>query len=268
MKMPAQLSNQYVYQDLHVVAEYCSQDYLEKPEAVVIERLRDRLADMRMLDIAVGGGRTTHYFAPLVKEYVGIDYSEEMIAACRRRFWQQAQSLRFLTCDMRRLDIFEDHCFDFVLISFNAISAISHEDRLQTFADIHRVCKAGGYLLFSAHNLQSAHRLFALKNSLRPLLPLHPKIIYWNLRRWFLRRFIYNPITIMSDLRRNEYAVFNDGAHDFRLQHYYVRPAEQLRQLERFFTDIQVFAQSGAEIDRAALAGAEDGWLFYFCVNR
>lgn len=38
---------------------------------------------MTMLDIGVGAGQTTPYFAQSVKEYIGIDYSSQMIQACR-----------------------------------------------------------------------------------------------------------------------------------------------------------------------------------------
>jgi ubiquinone/menaquinone biosynthesis C-methylase UbiE len=41
---------------------------------------------MKMLDIGVGRGRTTMHFAQAAEEYWAIDYSEEMIAACRERF--------------------------------------------------------------------------------------------------------------------------------------------------------------------------------------
>ena len=75
---------------------------------------------MKMLDIGVGGGRTTLHFAPLVKEYVGIDYSQNMIKACQERFAQ----VSFQTADARSMGIFKDSTFDFILFSYNGIDYI------------------------------------------------------------------------------------------------------------------------------------------------
>jgi len=56
-----------------------------------------------------------------VGEYIGVDYSAEMIAACCQKFpdlvWQVA--------DARNLEQFADNYFDFILFSFNGIDYIS-----------------------------------------------------------------------------------------------------------------------------------------------
>ena len=41
---------------------------------------------MKILDVGVGGGRTTRYLAALASHYVGIDYAPAMISACREKF--------------------------------------------------------------------------------------------------------------------------------------------------------------------------------------
>src|SRR5437867_4307321 len=80
------ISNQYTFERERVVRAYERESELQKPEEVVLTMLRDRLKEMRMLDIGVGAGRTTFHLAPLVKEYIGVDYSQKMIEACKRRF--------------------------------------------------------------------------------------------------------------------------------------------------------------------------------------
>ena len=77
-------TNKRTYESTSVVRFYSGEPKLQKPESSIIETLKDQLPNYRMLDIGIGGGRTTHFFAPRVKEYVGIDYSQDMVAECRR----------------------------------------------------------------------------------------------------------------------------------------------------------------------------------------
>lgn len=265
----AECANQQVFRDAAVVREYFNQDYLEAPERLLIDRLGARLRDMSMLDIGVGCGRTTTHFAERVADYVGVDYAAEMVAACEYRFRHCPDSVQFQVCDMRYLDGFADHSFDFVLISYNTISTVSHEDRLRTLREVHRVCKPGGYLLFSAHNLQSVHKLFGWHCFRRSIELRHPHITYWNLRRWWLRGFVYNNPLRTGRLKRFDHVVFNDGCHDFRLRHYYIKPAAQVRQLSELFSDVEVYARDGRVLrGETAQARAEDDWLYYLCRNR
>lgn len=264
----ADIANQQVFRDAKVVREYFRQDYLEAPERMIIDRFKDRLADMSMLDIGVGCGRTTAHFAPLMGEYVGVDYAREMVSACEYRFKKRAGTVRFQVCDMRFLDDFADDSFDFVLISYNTISTVSHDDRLRTLNEVRRVCKPGGHLLFSAHNLQSVHKLFGWFCFRQCIEPHHPQLTYWNLRRWWLRGFVHNNPLFTPRLKNFDYVVFNDGCHDFRLKHYYIKPAAQVRQLSGSFRDIQVYARDGEElVGELQQARAEDDWLYYLCVN-
>ncbi len=39
---------------------------------------------MDMLDMGVGGGRTTKYFAPLVRFYIGADYAFPMLKSAKK----------------------------------------------------------------------------------------------------------------------------------------------------------------------------------------
>ena len=78
------------------VRKYYVMCHLHKPEETVLNELRAKLPKMRMLDIGVGAGRTTHHFASLTKkEYVGVDISKNMIKACRRKFRNYPQKISF-----------------------------------------------------------------------------------------------------------------------------------------------------------------------------
>ncbi len=142
--------NQQTYKDPSIVGYYAQLTALQPAEKTILTLLQEHLSTMKMLDLGVGAGRTTKYFAPLVGEYIGVDYSAEMIAACRQKFphlvWQVA--------DARNLEQFADNYFDFILFSFNDIDYISHADRFLVLEEISRIGKAGGYFCFSSHNLQ------------------------------------------------------------------------------------------------------------------
>jgi ubiquinone/menaquinone biosynthesis C-methylase UbiE len=254
--------NEQVYEDQNVVSEYLHAKYLIPPEQTIINDLADQLPGMSMLDIAVGGGRTTYHFAGRVKNYVGTDYSAKMIEACEERFKGHADNISFKVADMRHLDIFPEHAFDFILISFNAISVLSHEDRLATLKQIRRIGKPGGYFCFSAHNLQWTYNVFSLTGQISWL---HPKHTYWNLLKWYaLRR--HNVGSTIRNRKNMAHAIVNDGAHDFRLEHYYLTPAEQLLQLRDDFTHIRVFARDGHEISNPdEIKNNRDGYLYYLC---
>jgi ubiquinone/menaquinone biosynthesis C-methylase UbiE len=184
---------------------------------------------MKMLDIGVGGGRTTGHFAPLVKSYIGIDYAEEMIAACKLRYLDFAR-VSFAVCDARAMRIFADHAFDFILFSFNGIDYIPHRDRVRVFAEIRRVGRPGALFYFSTHNLQ------ALEDS-----AVHNRIAY---------------------------ALINDGVHHGRLETCYVRPPDQLKQLQALFEDVRVYSLSTGQVihNQSDLEANDEAWLYYSCL--
>lgn len=107
---------------------------------------------MAILDLAVGGGRTTPYLSSIASRYVGVDYAEEMIAACRRKFPQ----LPFEVADAADLSKFLPSSFDAVVIAFNGIDyVIPDEARFCAWQEIRRVLKSDGILIFSSHNPRS-----------------------------------------------------------------------------------------------------------------
>src|SRR5205809_745633 len=122
------IDNQYVYHRSKVAAQYSQQSYLEPSEEIILHLLLPDLPNARMLDLGVGGGRTTLHFAKWAKEYVGADYSPSMIAQCQRRFSGYPAHLSFRVCDARSMGMFETGSFDFTLFSFNGIDSVSHED--------------------------------------------------------------------------------------------------------------------------------------------
>jgi len=255
-------NNHQTYAARGIVNHYARLKQLQPAEERIIELLGDRLSRMKMLDIGVGGGRTTQHFCKLVSQYIGIDYSAEMIAACQRRFSTSSQPVWLEVCDVRDMSRFQDNSFDFILFSFNGIDYISHQDRLQVFPEIHRVGKSGGYFCFSTHNLQGIEPEFDWQKQ----LSLNPLTSYVNLIMWGIIR-LFNPSITLKQLKASPYAILRDESHNFRLQTYYVRPQEQIKQLEANFKDIKVYSwKTGLELSsQSDLASNTDMWLYYLC---
>lgn len=105
-----------------------------------------------ILDLGVGGGRTTPYLSSLAKHYVGIDYAREMIATCRQRF----PHLQFEVGNAADLSNFSSSSFDAVVMAFNGIDYVIPDDaRFRALQEIRRVLKPDGILIFSSHNPRS-----------------------------------------------------------------------------------------------------------------
>jgi len=255
-------SNETLYGLADVAEGYAQESDLQPPEKTIFRQMLPFLPTSRMLDIGVGGGRTTIHFAKEVREYVGTDYSESMVAACEQRFSEHPDSVSFKTCDARAMEMFETNSFDFILFSFNGIDSVSREDREKIFKEIRRVGKPGGTFAFSTHNLNSALNLFEL----RRMISLNPRRLRRTVKRLLLR-FLYNRKVRLETIRNSSYARLYDEAHQCKLISYYIRPTAQVEQLEELFTDIQVFSLvTGDEIeDRTQLESNEDSWLYYLC---
>ncbi len=245
-------SNQRTFADPRTVDFYVHADTLQPPEATIAQLLAPELGTATMLDLGVGGGRTTRYFGPRVMRYVGVDYVPEMVTACRRRFAHEPYAIA--QGDARDLVGFADRQFDLVLFSHNGLDCVSHEDRLRVLAEIHRVSREGAWLCFSSHNLGRAPDL--LEGTRRGLGKLLDVLSTARIRAnnpeyatWFAR----------------PHAMLRDGAFGFRLVSYHIRADAQIRQLhDAGFGDVRVFALTGGdELDRDAARRSREPWLYY-----
>lgn len=246
------------YRSDDVVDFYARKTDLYRPESAILERLRPELSGMRMLDVGVGGGRTTRHFAGLVKEYVGVDYAPEMVETCRKAFGEAPGKRSFRRIDATDMREFADGGFDLVLFSLNGIDSGPNEFRQKILSEARRVGRAGGWFCFSAHNLNHIKEHFRFHRTLRPL-----KLLREIRRQWGLRRT--NPPLAL--LETQPHAMINDGAHDFRFSLFYVRPAEQLRQLAGFgFSDVEIYLLDGRKVaPEQALDHEESMWFYYLC---
>ncbi len=105
-----------------------------------------------VLDLGVGGGRTTPHLASNASRYVGADYAIAMVEVCRVKF----PSLEFRCEDASDLSCFGNETFDAVVFSFNGIDYIrTDKARARCLLEVKRVLKSGGRFIFSSHNAKA-----------------------------------------------------------------------------------------------------------------
>lgn len=255
-----QKNNMQVYESNDVVSFYVEQALLQKPEETILNEFRERLPQMKMLDIGVGAGRTTVHFAGLAKEYLGIDYSSKMINACRQRFSIFPAKAAFNTCDARSMERFHDNTFDFILFSFNGIDYVEHEDRIRTLVEIRRILKTGGYFCFSTHNLNFLLKKCSLK------LSRHPSILALRIFELLEMRIFNTRGTwkaIRNPLRNSKHRMIKDDAFEFRLKTYYITPNEQLKQLRELgYSGTKMYSLTNGRVIKNR-NNTMDHWIYY-----
>ncbi len=259
MKLPA------FWERADTVTDYASRCELQAPEESILGELRDTLTHARMLDIGVGGGRTTLHFSPLVREYVGVDSSENMIAACRQRFPADPDRVRFKVLHAQDLSAFADSYFDFVLFSYNGIDNLGHQERLRAIHEVHRVTKTDAAFAFSSHNLLSLRLAFRQQfhfhsddwhlNSIRRIL------------RWIRHRIVCGRST---QIMRRPYWFGRNPRSANDIHQYYVNPLFQIDQLEPWFRGICLYSLTTGQFlpNPEDPRVREDEWLYYLCRNK
>ncbi len=142
--------NLATYNSPAVAEYYATLNYLTPCERLLFdEQLRPGMA---ILDLGVGGGRTTPDLSSIAGRYVGVDYAPEMIAGCQKKF----PHLEFVEGSAVDLSRFASSSFDAVVMAFNAIDYIFPQpSRFRAIQEIYRVLKPGGILIFSSHNPRS-----------------------------------------------------------------------------------------------------------------
>jgi ubiquinone/menaquinone biosynthesis C-methylase UbiE len=135
-----------VYNSAEVASYYAQSDFIMPCEQFLFERyIRPGTT---ILDMGVGGGRTTRYLSRNGGRYVGVDYADQMVRTCQGKF----PELEFHKMDASDLSYFPAMSFDVVVMSFNGIDSLDTEARLRCFGECYRVLKAGGVFIFSSHN--------------------------------------------------------------------------------------------------------------------
>ncbi|HXE21076.1 MAG TPA: class I SAM-dependent methyltransferase [Rhodoferax sp.] len=222
-------------------------------EQVAMQRVAAWVKDQPILDLGVGAGRTVPLLREISQDYTAIDYTPELVDACRAKY----PDARVFAGDARDLSRFADASFALVVFSFNGIDAVSPKDRMKVLRQVHRVLRPGGIFLFSAHNQCGPGHGERLKLGFdftrNPL----------KLVRGFLRMLKNAPRTIANyrryshlNRRADGYSIMNAAAHHHGIVIHYVTIAKQCEQLvaARFRADPEIYA----ELDGRRIGPDED----------
>ena len=246
------VTNQAIHRLPQVVEIYhdMARDGLSVPEQYCLNLVPVERRDS-ILDIGVGGGRTTGPLLEMFGNYIGIDYSEKMVAAAKLLHPQA--DLRVM--DARKLEF--NKLFDCVMFSFNGIDCIDYADRQLVFRQIAGVLRPGGYFLYSTHNLQNARTSVWLNH-------IFVKELFkaWPRPRTTFRRLFNRMKTFwrQSGGPSQSFAYINDGAADFRFLYTYVDIPAEIETLQR--NRFEVLATIGNTKQKAGY-GPEDSWVYF-----
>ena len=131
-----------------VAEEYAVEGWGDPGEPAAFALAADLARGRPVVDLGVGGGRTTALLRLVSSDYVGIDYTPELVELCRMRH-PDADIRLGDARDLRRL---ADGWAGLVVFSNNGIDAVDHEGRQQVLAEAHRVLGPGGVLCYSTLN--------------------------------------------------------------------------------------------------------------------
>lgn len=233
----------------------------ERAVASVAARVRGQ----PVLDIGMGAGRTAALLAPIAGEYLGVDYTAEMVQAARAGH----PSMRFEHMDARDLSALPAAHYALAMFSFNGIDSVAVADRSTILAQVHRVLRPDGLFIVSAHNRHGPGA------GERPRLAIawtpNPVRLAWRIARQLgtLPRAISNhrKWSRVNEVH-DDWAVMNAGAHDFGIVMVYTSLAEQKRQLREAGYVVEAVYDSAV----GALVGDGDdtrkAWWFHYVARK
>lgn len=202
-----------------------SSGYLNAGERLVFEAGLAQSRGGAILDIGVGGGRTSALLAPMASDYVGIDYTSEMIVLARSNH----PGLSFETMDARDLSAFPDGRFDLVVFSYNGIDSVGADGRAAIMREVWRVLTPSGVFVFSTFNRNWTG--FGQIRA-RPGIEWTPDPLRLAYRLMMngigrVRRRRYMPL----EQRGGEHAILLHPAHNFGIMVYATTPLQLAGQL-------------------------------------
>ena len=237
------------------------QGHTDPGEQAAIDYVAGEARSRPLLDIGVGGGRTTPLLQAISTNYVGIDYTEAMVQVCRH----QHPDTRIEHMDARDLSAFADGQFALAMFSFNGIDAIDYADRHTVLREVHRVLQDGGRFLFSAHNRNGPGHGEVPRLSLE--FSWNPLKLGW--RGLKLARSLGPSWRNHSRNRKlgethEAWSIQNCSAHDFSIVVMYTTLTEQVRQLQDAgFTVEQVLSSETGLSVRDEDSARSACWLHY-----
>jgi ubiquinone/menaquinone biosynthesis C-methylase UbiE len=249
-----------MYDAPQIVSHYARPPTLQPPEQTLLDELGPMLGEMDVLDLGVGAGRTSWFFAPGARSYLGLDYASGMIEKCRQRLPDHD----FIVGDASHLDFAADNSYDLVLFAYNGIDHLDLSGRERALSEMKRVLRPGGTMVFSSHNSNFLPAVvdrfrFRLRASVRETARSLKWAIVFNLHNPTLRFRL--PLAM---------GFINDGAHSFKSAGIcYIRPNLQVAALAQLgMTDIRsAMNDSACFVDGSdpQVATFASPWIYYRC---
>lgn len=251
------MNNIEIYNQKNIVDSYRKSRFLFKAEKLIFESLQNELANGTVLDMGIGGGRTTEYLADKCHKYIGIDYAKNMVSACQQSF----PNLDLRTLDATNLLGIENESVDICLFSFNGIDCVSLEQRIKILKETHRVLKNGGKFIFSFHNSLAITRIAKIQ------FPFNPLNWLGELNRY---RNIHAKNENIARLQKLDYCYLFDGAENFKSKILYATPKFQFTMLQNNQLSIKHIYEvtSGKQLTYEQALTNKSYWLYLVCEKK
>ncbi|WP_029922198.1 class I SAM-dependent methyltransferase [Nevskia soli] len=235
-------------------------------ERAALERIAAETTGLPILDLGVGGGRTVPLLRAISSDYIAIDYTPELVAACKERF----PDVDVRCGDARDLSAFADQSFALVVFSFNGIDAVNPDDRMRILREAHRVLRKDGVLLFSTHNKLGPCHGERFQLGVYPTR--NPFKLAWRLIRALARslRTIANYRRYSRlNLRAEGYSIMNAAAHNHGILIHYITLERQCEQLAAvgFRPDPEIYGDLGEQFTSQRGDTSRTAW-FHFLARK
>lgn len=251
-------NNRQIYESEKVVRNYKKLHGLFPAEKKLYDIIKNTKNKQVMLDLGVGAGRTTNFFASNFNNYVGVDFSSVMIDVCRKKF-THLKNVQFINADVASLPELSSDSFNFVLFSLNGIDYLKNlDERIILLSNIYKLLKEDGIFAFSTHNTKAITRVYSFQLPKRNPLKLIPEYF-----RYKKVREINGAISLHQN---KNFCQLYDGGEYFGALTSYILPSYQIVLLRNVgFKKIQTIDIKGNNIPIEKIDTCNDNWVHYIC---
>ena len=138
---------------------------MKTPEATRYRKKVVPEAEGRVLEIGIGSGLNLPFYSDTVSAVVGLEPSPELLAMARKRADKAPFATELVNSPAEDMP-FESASFDTVLTTWTLCSI---GEPLVALAEMRRVLKPAGRLVFVEHGLARSRRVIAWQNRLNPV---------------------------------------------------------------------------------------------------